>query len=68
MEGTFAKRLRELRLENNCTLKELSKRVYIDKSSLSRMERKEKSPKAEELIALAKFFNVTTDYLCGLED
>ena len=68
MEHTFAKRLRELRLENNFTLKELSKRVYIDKSSLSRMERKEKSPKVEELIVLAKFFNVITDYLCGLED
>ena len=64
----FGDILRELRCENSLTLKKLSEKTLINKSTLSRLERNERMPKANEIVNLAKFFNVSADYLCGLED
>ena len=64
----FGNILRELRCENRLTFKKLSDKTLINKSTLSRLERNERMPKANEIVTLAKFFNVSADYLCGLED
>lgn len=64
----FGDILRELRCENSLTLKKLSEKTLINKSTLSRLERNERMPKANEIVNLVKFFNVSADYLCGLED
>ncbi len=46
----------------------LSKIIGISDSSLGRWERNEGDITGDNLIILAKFFGVTTDYLLGLED
>ena len=64
----FAQRLRDLRREHGITLKDVALDVDVSIDTVSRWERKERIPNIENIIALAKFFNVSTDYLCGLED
>ena len=64
----FAERLKELRKDKKMTLIVLMQATGIDKTSLSRCERGERLPNLDEIVILAKFFKVSADYLCGLED
>lgn len=64
----FSERLKELRTEANLTLKQLEEKVKISKSALSRWENNTSIVNGQQLIILAKFFNVSVDYLLGLED
>ncbi len=64
----FAERLKELRIEKGYSIKELSLKTKIGSASLCRWENKQADVKGSQLIILASFFNVTTDYLLGLED
>ena len=64
----FAERLKSLREEEKLSLRDLEKKIGINKDILSRCERGVRSPNGEELIKLANFFRVSTDYLLGLED
>lgn len=64
----FAQRLKELRTEKGLSIQALAKEVGIGSSSLCRWENNQADVKGSQLIILAKFFNVTTDYLLGMED
>lgn len=64
----FAERLKELRTEKHLSFVALSKLVDISKSALCEYENNQAEISASNLIKLAKFFGVTTDYLLGLED
>lgn len=64
----FIKRLKELRKENGLTLVQLEKAIGISKSSISEWENGQSVPNALAIITLAKFFEVTSDYLLGLSD
>lgn len=64
----FGNRLRELRKERSLTLEQLGKHTNLTKATLSRWENNRAEIKAPELVLLAKYFGVTTDYLLGLED
>lgn len=64
----FAERLKELRSDAGLSLAELSKAIKVSTNTISRWEREERLPNIEGLISLAKYFKVSTDYLCGLED
>lgn len=64
----FAERLKELRIEKELSLEQLSKELKIGKSSLCRWENCQADVKGSQLVVIAKFFGVTTDYLLGLED
>ncbi len=65
---TFGERLRELRKERNIGQIELAKQIGVGKSIISLWERNECEPSMSKLVALSKFFGVSTDYLVGLED
>ena len=65
---TFVKRLKELRKENGITLVQLEKATGISKSSINEWENGQSVPNALAIITLAKFFEVTTDYLLGVSD
>ncbi len=65
---TFAERLKMLRIENNISQNQLSKNLKISQSNISVWESGEQMPSAENLIALAKYFKCSVDYLLGLED
>ncbi len=63
----FAERLKELRMDKGLSIAALAKEVGIGSSSLCRWENEQADVKGSQLIALAKYFDVTTDYLLGLE-
>ena len=68
MVNIFGKRLKELREENNLSMKKLSETVNIGIASISRWEKGLTIVNADQLIIFAKFFNVSADYLLGLTD
>ena len=64
----FADRLKQLRLEKGLTIHQLAKEVNIGSSSLCRWENCQADVKGSQLVILAKYFDVTVDFLLGLED
>ena len=64
----FAERLKDLRLEKGLSIRQLAKKVDLSPMAISHWENYSRTPSADALIILSKFFGVTTDYLLGLED
>lgn len=64
----FGERLRELRKERNLTAKQLAKEIKTTDATIIRWENDKMSPTAEFIVEVAKFFNVSTDYLLGNKD
>ena len=60
-------KLKTLRIQRQMTLKDVACRVGVSKSIVSAYENGSRRPSYEMLIKLARLFNVTTDYLLGLE-
>lgn len=65
---TIGNRIKSLRQEKGLGQVELAKCIGVGKSIVSLWERDECEPTASKIIALAKFFAVSSDYLLGLED
>lgn len=62
-------RIKNLRFKNNVSQKELSKDLgYKTYTTVSKWESNASLPPGKELTKLAEYFNVTTDYLLGLDD
>ena len=64
----FAERLKELRLSRKIGQNELASKLKISNASISYWENAKQEPSASALFKLAIFFDVSIDYLCGLED
>ena len=64
----FCERLKELRQEKKLGQIELAKRLDVSKGIISLWENGLREPSMSSLILLSKFFDVTIDYLVGLED
>lgn len=64
----FAERLRELRTEKNLSMKQLAKEIKTTDAAVSNWENNINEPKITYLKDIAIFFDVTTDFLLGLED
>lgn len=67
MDFNFGDRLKELRLQNSMTQKDLADRIGVTKSVISFYELRERTPSPEVLVKLATIFHVTSDYLLGIE-
>ena len=68
MKEVFAERLKELRLEKELGQEELAKALGLSHGIISLWENGLREPKLSNLIALAKFFEVSLDYLVGFEN
>ena len=68
MRTIFGERLKELRLEKGIGQVELAKQLNVSKSIISTWENGINEPTLSRIVAIAKFFGVTADYLCGLTD
>lgn len=66
--STFATRLRELRTDKKLSMQQLAIQIKTSNCAISNWENGVNEPKITYVIRLAKFFNVSTDYLLGLED
>ena len=64
----FGKILKELRQEKELSQTNLAKKLDYGNSIISAWELGLKRPSIDALIAIALFFDVTIDYLAGLED
>ena len=64
----FGERLRELRLENNLSQDELAKAVGLTHTAIGLWEQNKRVANIDAVIAIAKFFGVSVDYIVGLED
>lgn len=64
----FKTRLRELRLEKGATQTEIAALLNMSKMAVSHWEQGDSEPSIEQLKILARFFDVTVDYLVGFSD
>ncbi len=62
------KRIRDLREDRDLTQKEVAKILNCTQVCYSRYELGTRDIPTDVLITLAKFYNVTTDYILGLCD
>lgn len=62
------KRIRELREDNDLFQKDLAKYLNCTQVAYSRYELGTRDIPTDVLIALAKFYNTTTDYILGLSN
>lgn len=61
-------RLKEVRVEKNISQSQLAKDTGLSQSAISFWESGERLPSIQAVIILAKYFNVSSDYLLGLID
>ncbi|HFD2043956.1 TPA: helix-turn-helix domain-containing protein [Clostridium perfringens] len=64
----FGERLKQLRKANGITLDQLKDELNTTKATISRYENGLREPKIDFLIKVSKYFQVSTDYLLGLND
>ncbi len=64
----FANRLKSLRVEKNITQKQIAKQLGISETGYAGYEQGYREPDFNTLIKLCNLFNVTSDYLLGLEE
>ena len=64
----FSTRLRELRKSKNVNQTALGNDVGVTLKQIQRYEHGLNEPTLSVLIALADYFNVSLDYLCGRSD
>lgn len=65
---TFSERLKELRIARNLTQKQVYEAVNMSPIGYQRYEYGDREPAYQNLLALADYFNVSLDYLCGRSD
>jgi len=64
----IGKKIKELREERGLTRTALAEAIGYGRASIYYWEREEKDPSASAVYALAKYFDVSADYLLGLKD
>ena len=62
------KKIKDLREDNDLTQAEVAKILNISQRGYSHIETGNNDISTENLIKLAKLYNVTTDYILGLND
>ena len=62
------RRLRDMREDNDLTQKEVADYLHIKQNTYSQYENGQRQIPIECLIALAKFYNTSTDYILGLNE
>lgn len=68
MNLQIANRLLQLRKERGLSQEELADQLGISRQAVSKWERAEASPDTDNLICLAKLYNVSLDFLLQTED
>ena len=64
----FGSRLKNLRIQNKLTQGELARKIGVTKSVISAYENDLRLPSYVTLVSISKAFNVTTDFLLGVEN
>lgn len=64
----FSDILKDLREERAFTQKEVAKACKVSSQCISSLEQGTRNPTGSTIISLSKFFEVSTDYLLGIEE
>lgn len=64
----FTARLKELRNDKNLSQADLANSTGLSQSSITYWETGQRIPNAKAIIILARFFDVSIDYLLGEKD
>ena len=67
-EGGMKMRLKDLREDSDLTQSTLAKHLHIKQNTYSQYENGQRQLPINILIELAKFYNVSTDYILELTD
>ena len=67
MKNTFAANVKNLRKEIGITQTELAEKIFVNKSMISAYEKGKRMPSLDVLIQLSAIFNVSIDYLLGIQ-
>ena len=68
MKEDFSKRLKELRIENGISQQAIADKLNIARISYLHWEQGKTEPSINNICLLCKIFNVSADYLFGLEN
>lgn len=68
VEKIFAQRLKELRIEKGLSQNDLAINIGLTQRKISKLETMQLIPSPQALVSIAKYFEISTDYLLGLED
>lgn len=68
MKILFSKRIKELRIEKQLRQSDIARAIGVTPATVTRWENDTQEPDYLTLALLAQFFDVSTDYLLGLED
>lgn len=63
---SFDTKIRKLRLDSGLTQKELADILNVSQQTISQWENRSTVPDALTIISISKYFNVSSDYLLGL--
>ena len=64
----LGQRLKELRMEKNMTQQQVAKALNLHSVTYLHYEKDQREPPLAILAQMARFFEVSTDYLLGLKD
>ena len=64
----LGQRIRKLRTGAGLTQGELAEKLCLGKSAVSAYETGDRTPKESVIVAIASLFNVTTDWLLGIDE
>ena len=64
----LAERMKSLRIEKNLKQTDVASALGLSISAYCRYEYGQREPHASTIVALAKLYQVSTDYLLGLSD
>ena len=64
----YYRRLRDLREDNDLTQSQLVEKLNMHKTTYTNYEQGKRDLPLQIAIKIAKFYNVTLDYLAGMED
>ena len=68
MSMKYPERMRELRQDNDLSQQDIAKILGVAQTSYSQYELYRRPMPIEYLVALCKFYNVSSDYMLGLTD
>ena len=68
MNKTIGERIKEIRNESKLNQSEFGKSISVSQDTVSLWEKGKSLPNTEYVILICKRYNVSADYLLGLED
>ncbi len=64
---SFGEKLKKLRESKDIKQEDLSKMLNVDRSTVGKWENNTSKPDFEKLLKISKYFEVSTDFLLGVE-